>query len=75
MDFMDANRMTRATGPPYSPDLPPSDFFFFGDVKRQLSGRSVDGADSLLSGAQQILDNFEKNHLNQGFDEWVRRLE
>jgi hypothetical protein len=33
MDFMNANRMTRAPDLCYSPDLAPSDFFLFGDVK------------------------------------------
>jgi hypothetical protein len=37
MDFMDANRMTRALHPPCSPDLAPSDLFHFGDMKRQFS--------------------------------------
>jgi histone-lysine N-methyltransferase SETMAR len=28
-DFLDANRVTRAFHPPYSPDIAPSDFFYF----------------------------------------------
>jgi histone-lysine N-methyltransferase SETMAR len=60
MDFIEANRMTQAPHPPYSPDLAPSSFFLFGDVKRQLSGCSVDHADDLLTAVQEILDAFDK---------------
>jgi histone-lysine N-methyltransferase SETMAR len=75
MDFMDANRMTRAPHPPYSPDLVPSDFFLFGDVKRQLSGYSFNHADDLSTAVQEILDSFDKPSLVGVFEEWVRRLE
>jgi hypothetical protein len=55
MDFMDANRMTRAPHPPYLPDLAPPDFFLFGDVKRQFRGCPFDHADDLLTVVQEIL--------------------
>jgi hypothetical protein len=59
MDFIDANRMTRAPHPLYSPDFASSDFFLFGDVKRQLSECSVDHADDLPTLVQEILDGFD----------------
>jgi hypothetical protein len=60
MDFMDANRMTRAPRPPYSPDLAPSDFLLFGEVKRQLSGCPFDHAGDLPTAVQEILDGLDK---------------
>jgi hypothetical protein len=74
MDFMNANRMTRAPNPPYSPDLAPPDFFLFENVKRQLSGCSFDHADDMFIAVQEILDGFEKHTLIRVFEEWVRRL-
>jgi hypothetical protein len=56
MDFMDANRMTRVLHPPCSPDLTPSDFFLFGNVKRQLSGCFFDHADDRLTSVEEILN-------------------
>jgi hypothetical protein len=75
MDFMDANRMTRAPNPRYSPAFAPSNFFLFGEVKRRLSGCSFHNADDLLTTVQAILDGFEKPTSIRVFDEWVRRQE
>jgi hypothetical protein len=75
MDFMDANRMTQAPRPPYSPDLAPSDFFLFREAKRQLSGCSFDHAEDLVTVSQEILDGTDKPLLIRVFEEWVGKLE
>jgi hypothetical protein len=75
MDFMDANGMTRAPYSPCSPHLASSDFFLFGDAKRQLSGCSFDHDDDLLTAVQEILDGFDKPTLIMVFEEWVMRLQ
>jgi hypothetical protein len=49
LNFLEANRITKALHPPYSPDVVPSDFLLFGDVKRRLSERSLDNAADLLT--------------------------
>jgi hypothetical protein len=72
MNLIDANRMT---GAPHPPDLAPSDFFLFGDAKRELSGCSFDDADDLLTAVQEPLDGFEQSTSISVFDEWVKRLE
>jgi hypothetical protein len=69
MDFVNANRITRAPNPPYSPDLAPSDFFLFADVKRQLTGCSFDHADDLFTAVQEILDSFNKPTSIRAFEE------
>jgi hypothetical protein len=69
---MDSIRMKRV---PHRPDLAVSDFFLFGDLKRQLSGCAFDHVDDLLSSVQEILDGFDKPMLIRVFQEWVRRLE
>jgi hypothetical protein len=75
MDFMDANRMTQAPHPAHSPDLAPSDFFLFGNMKRQLSGCSFGHADDLQTAVQEILERFDKPTLIKSFEKWVRTLE
>jgi hypothetical protein len=52
-----------------------TNFFTFGDVKRQLSGCSFDDASDLLTTIQEILDGFEKPTSVMVFEEWVRRRE
>jgi hypothetical protein len=75
IDFMDANRMTRAPNLPSSPGSTPSDFFPFGNVKGQFSGCSPNDADDLLSAVKATLNNFKKPTSVIVFDEWVKRLE
>jgi hypothetical protein len=69
MEFMDANRMTRAPYPPYSPGLAPSDFFLSGDVKQPLNRCPFDHADHGLTAVQGILDGFDKPTLIRVFKE------
>jgi histone-lysine N-methyltransferase SETMAR len=74
-DYIDANRMTQALHPRYSPDIAPSNFFLFGNVKRHLSGCCFNDSDGLLTVVQEILDGFHKPTLIKVFEKWVRRLE
>jgi hypothetical protein len=60
--------------PPYSPDLAPSDFYLFGDVKRCLAGLSFEDADQLLAAVEGVLDGIEKVTLQAVFLEWMDRL-
>jgi hypothetical protein len=73
IDFMNANRMTRASHPPHLPDLASSGFLIFGDVKGQLSGCSFDRANDLFTAVREILDGFGKHTLIRVFEEWVKR--
>jgi hypothetical protein len=60
--------------PPYSPDLAPSDFYLFGDVKGRLAGLSFEDADQLLAAVQGVLGGIEKVTLQAIFLEWMDRL-
>jgi hypothetical protein len=66
--------MTKARHHGYSRDLVPSDFFLFGDVKRQLSGCSFDNGDDLLMTVHEILDGSDRPTLISVFEESDRRL-
>jgi hypothetical protein len=52
--------MKSAPHPPYSPDLAPSDFYLFGDVKRCLADLSFEDADRLLAALEGVLKDIEK---------------
>jgi hypothetical protein len=52
--------MKSAPHPPYSPDLVPSDFYFFGVVKRCIAGLSFEDADQLLAAGEGALEGIEK---------------
>jgi hypothetical protein len=46
--YFSENRMKSAPHPPYFPDLVPSHFYLFGDVKNYLTGLLLQDADQLL---------------------------
>jgi histone-lysine N-methyltransferase SETMAR len=52
--YFNENRMKSAPHPPYSPDLAPSDFDLFGDVKRCIAGLSFEDADQLLAALEGV---------------------
>jgi hypothetical protein len=52
--------MKSAPHPPYSPDLAPSDFYLFEDVKRCLTGISFEDADQVLAAVEGVLEGIEK---------------
>jgi hypothetical protein len=74
MDFLNANGMKKAPHPPYSPGLAPTDSLLFGDVKRQLGGRSFNSAADLLAAVHHILDGYDRSTLISVFEEWMRRF-
>jgi hypothetical protein len=46
--------------PRCSPDLPPSDFCRFDEVKRCPAGLSFEDADQFLAAAEGVLEDIEK---------------
>jgi hypothetical protein len=66
--------MQRARHPAYSPNLAPSGFYLFGDVKQFLSGCQFADQDSLLQAVSNILVGIEKVTLESVFHNWMERL-
>jgi hypothetical protein len=66
--------MKSAPHPPYSPGLAPSDFHFFGNVKRCLAGLLFEDADQLLAAIEGVPEGIEKVTLQAVFLEWMDRL-
>jgi hypothetical protein len=59
-EFMEENELERATRPPYSLVLAPSDFYLFGDVKHRLRGQSFEAVDELFSSLEAVLRGIKK---------------
>jgi hypothetical protein len=71
---MEQNSMQTAPYPAYSPDLAPSDFYVWRDVKQLLSGCQFADQDSLLQAVSDILMAIEKVTLGGVFLSWMERL-
>lgn len=57
--------------PPYSPDLVPSDFFLFPNLKKWLGGRRVSSNSNIINATNVNLEEFEKSY----FLEELKKLE
>jgi hypothetical protein len=63
------------TSSPYSPDLAPSDFFLFGDVKERLMGYRTKTPSELLVRIRVILAEIPRETSSAVFLEWMERLQ
>jgi len=61
--------------PPYSPDLAPSDFFLFPNLKRELRGRRFSDFCEVTHAAEAYLDMQDKNFFSQGLQLLKERYE
>jgi transposase len=73
--FMAENSMKLAPHPPYSPDVAPSDFYLFGDVKGRLTGQMFESREDLFDAIIEILRSIPMEKLMEVFLEWERRLQ
>jgi hypothetical protein len=67
--------MRRASQPPFSPDLAPSDFYLFSELKTTLMPSVFENGQELLDGTVRVLDRITRDELESVFNEWVARLE
>jgi hypothetical protein len=61
--------MRRASQPPFSPDLAPSDFHLFGKLKTTLMGSVFENEQEPLDGFMRVLDRITGDELESVFDE------
>lgn len=66
--------LTMLSHPPYSPDLAPSDFFLFGNLKRVLKGSTFRSSEELLVVVKEKLSQIPKEVLVSVFEGWEIRL-
>ena len=74
-DCIKKSGLIRAPHPPYSPDIAPSDFWFFGYSKNKFAGKSFHDEKELKSAIKEIWDNLTFEDLQNVFHEWINRLE
>ncbi|GBL73969.1 Histone-lysine N-methyltransferase SETMAR [Araneus ventricosus] len=61
--------------PPYSPDLAPSDYHLFLNLKRDFEGRRFDSDDDAKNGVQQWLSSLAATFFEEGIDKLVSRYD
>jgi hypothetical protein len=64
-----------APRPPDSPDLAPSDYFRFGDIKDKLHGSSFPSALYLHRATKQTMESLDRTILMATLDECITRVE
>jgi hypothetical protein len=71
--FLEQNSTKTVPRPAYSPDLTPSAFDLFGNVKQLLAGQEFPDGEALLRGLNAIFAGIEKVTLESVFLEWMER--
>jgi histone-lysine N-methyltransferase SETMAR len=61
--------------PPYSPDLTPSDFFFFGYLKEKMLGINFGSPKELIYWIQLTCEAIPRHVLDKLFESWLRRVQ
>jgi histone-lysine N-methyltransferase SETMAR len=64
---LEENRITASPHPAFSPDLEPCDFFLFGALKRQLSGRIFESPNALVQAIRNIASAIPRTKLERVF--------
>ncbi|XP_025162257.1 histone-lysine N-methyltransferase SETMAR-like [Harpegnathos saltator] len=54
--------------PPYSPDLAPSDFFLFADLKRMLAGKKFSTDEEVIAEAEAYFEAKEKSYYKNAYE-------
>ena len=72
---LDAFQVTRLPHPPYSPDISPCDFWFFGWSKNEMRGRRFHGPDDVRKFLSDLWQNLDSSTLISVYNQWIKRLE
>ncbi|CAK9833213.1 Histone-lysine N-methyltransferase SETMAR [Anthophora retusa] len=59
--------------PPYSPDLAPSDFHLFPNLKKFLRGKRFSSNEEVIAAANDYFEELPKNHFREGINELENR--
>jgi transposase len=69
-NFFEHNPLERFPGPPYSPDISPSDFDHFGKVKNALIAREISDEIDLLEVVTESLSGISHDELQAVLRSW-----
>lgn len=65
--------------PPYSPDLAPSDFYLFPNLKKFLAGKRFTSNEDAITVVNHYFEGLEENYFNQGIElldkRWTKCIE
>jgi hypothetical protein len=64
---LEENRITASPHPAFSPGLAPSNFFLFGTLKGQFSGRIFEWPDELVEAIREIASAIPQTTLKRVF--------
>jgi histone-lysine N-methyltransferase SETMAR len=67
--------LTRMPHQPYSPDISPCDFWFFGMVKQQLKGQEFESHSEIEAAITRIWEDLTLPDVESVFQSWKTRLE
>jgi hypothetical protein len=70
--FLADHNMVRLHHPPYSPDLAPSDFYFFLTVKEKLKDIEMVDEEDLFYRLQELLNDIPIRELRKVFTAWIK---
>jgi histone-lysine N-methyltransferase SETMAR len=68
-------QVTRLPHPPYSPDISPCEFLFFGWSKEQIRGHEFHGADEVTSFLLNLWGNLDQNSIISVYRESIEKLQ
>jgi histone-lysine N-methyltransferase SETMAR len=72
---LDEIRLVRWDHPPYSPDIAPSSFCFFGWSKREMKGQAFSSRDAVKTFLLEMWARMDSGQLFSVFNKWMKRLE
>ena len=72
-EFLVTKQITVLEQLAYSPDLDPSDFFLFPEIKEILKRRHFDDTDDIRSNTMAALKAIPQNQFQNCFEGWTRR--
>jgi len=59
--------------PPYSPDLAPSDYFLFADLKRMLAGKKFSSDEEVIAETEAYFKDKNKSYYKNGIEKLCDR--
>ena len=74
LDFLTTSCVQLVTHPPYSPDLPPCDWFLFPSVKRQLKGKQCHNAEDARAFFEGVFLTIPKSAWLGVRDSWFEKM-
>ncbi|GFT62049.1 putative transposase [Trichonephila clavipes] len=73
--FLASKNITVAPQPPYSPDLSPSDFFLFPELRNHLKGHHFGTLENIQTAVADQLKAISISEFHQCYEEWKKRLQ